>query len=144
MKRQSLQILHRYREHLLEREQASLQDKIAVENEQKARLLQLHTRVHATHEAKQNARVVEDLSSLDDAAAYLHGRVTMARRALSIAGQAREEVLERILTIKKERDQVGLLLEKEKQGRRRDQDDAERRQIDDLVTSRYAMAGGNR
>jgi len=71
MKKKSLSILHRYREHLLEREQINLQEKIAEENNQKARLLQLQERVRATHEAKASAKTVEEVKSLDEAAAYL-------------------------------------------------------------------------
>jgi hypothetical protein len=51
MKKQSLEILYRFRKHLLEKEQIVLQDKIAEENQQKARLLQLQARVQATHNA---------------------------------------------------------------------------------------------
>ena len=72
MKKKSLSILHRYRDHLLEREQINLQEKIADENNQKpARLLQLQARVKATHEAKASAKTVEEMKSLDEAAAYL-------------------------------------------------------------------------
>jgi hypothetical protein len=79
MKKQSLEILHRYRKHLLEKDQIVLQDKIAEENQQKARLLQLQSRVQATHEAKLKATSAEELRALDEAAAYLHGRMTLAR-----------------------------------------------------------------
>ena len=70
MKKKSLSILHRYRDHLLEREQINLQDKIADENNQKARLLQLQERVKTTHEAKARAKTIEEMKSLDDAAAW--------------------------------------------------------------------------
>ena len=140
MKRQSLEILYRYRKHLLEKEQIFLQDKIAEENQQKARLLQLQARVQATHEAKSKAASVEELRTLDEAAAYLHSRITLARRAISLAGQARAEALERTLKSKQAHDQIGLLLEKGRRELLRNLDKSERLQIDELVTSRYAMA----
>ena len=40
MKKQSLEILYRYRKHLLEKEQIALQDRIGDENQQKLRLAQ--------------------------------------------------------------------------------------------------------
>ncbi len=140
MKQQSLEILYRYRKHLLEKEQIVLQDKIAEENQQKARLLQLQARVQATHEAKLQAACVEELRALDEAAAYLHGRMTLARRALSLSGHAREEALERTLKTKQARDQIGLLLEKGRREQLHHLDESERRHLDELVTSRYAMA----
>ena len=142
MKKQSLEILYRYRKHLLEKEQITLQDKIAEENQQKARLLQLQVRVKGTHEAKLKATTPEELCALDDAAAYLHGRVTMARRAVQLTGVAREEALDRTLKTKQSRDQIGLLMEKQRAERRREQDETERKQMDELVTSRYAMTLG--
>ena len=66
MKKKSLSILHRYRDHLLEREQINLQEKLADENNQKARLLQLQARVKATHDAKASAKTVEELKSRMD------------------------------------------------------------------------------
>jgi hypothetical protein len=140
MKRQSLEILYRYRKHLLEKDQIVLQDKIAEENQQKARLLQLQVRVQETHKAKSKAASVDELRSLDEAAAYLHSRITMARRAISLAGQARAEALDRTLKTKQARDQIGLLLEKGRRELLHDLDVSERLQIDELVTSRYAMA----
>ncbi len=140
MKKQSLEILYRFRSHLLEKEQIALQDKIAEENQQKVRLLQLQERIQTTHNAKLKAATVEEIRGLDEAAAYLHGRLTLAKRAVSVAGQAREDALQRTLKIKQARDQIGMLLEK---GRREfivEMDESERRQLDDLVTSRYAMA----
>jgi hypothetical protein len=142
MKKQSLQILHRYRAHLLEKEQIVLQDKIAEENQQRARLLQLQTRVKATHEAKLKSTSVEEMRALDDAASYLHGRMTLARRAIVVSAQERQDALQRTLKTKQERDQVGLLLEKERLEHHRAMDEAERKQIDELVTSRYAMTLG--
>jgi flagellar export protein FliJ len=139
MKKQSLQILHRYRKHLLEREQILLQDRIAEENQQKARLLQLQARVQETHEAKSKATTVEELCALDEAAAYLHGRMTLARRAISVCGQARENALQKTLQTKQGRDQVEALLENERREHIRANDEAEKRQIDELVTSRYAI-----
>lgn len=140
MKRQSLEILYRYRKHLLEKEQIVLQDKIAEENQQKVRLLQLQARVHETHNAKIKATTVEELLTLDEAAAYLHGRMTMAKRAISLSGQARQEAVERTLKTKQSLDQIGLLLEKGRRARVTELDESERRQLDELVTSRYAMA----
>jgi hypothetical protein len=140
MKKQSLEILYRYRTHLLEKEQIALQDKIAEENQQKVRLLQLQARIQTAHNAKARATSVEELRTLDESAAYLHSRLTLAKRAVNLAGQAREEALETTLKTKQARDQIGLLLEK---GRREDLaeiDESERRQLDDLVTARYAMA----
>jgi hypothetical protein len=142
MKKKSLDILHRYRNHLLEREQITLQDRLAEENQQKARLLQLQARVHATHEAKAKAGTVEEIRALDEAAAYLHGRMTLARRAITLTALAREEAMERTIKTKQSRDQVGLLLEKGRQKLRREDDEKERNQIDELVTSRYAMSLG--
>jgi uncharacterized protein YigA (DUF484 family) len=142
MKKNSLSILHRYRNHLLEREQVNLQEKIAEENNQKARLLQLQARVKATHEAKAGAKTVEQMKSLDEAAAYLHGRMTLARRAIQLTTVAREEAMAQTLRTKQGRDQVGMLLEKGRMQLRREQDEKERKQIDELVTSRYAMGLG--
>jgi flagellar export protein FliJ len=143
MKKPTLEILHRYRKHLLEREQAALQDRWAEENTQKARILQLQTRVQETHEAKLKATSAAELCTLDDAAAYLHGRTTMAQRALSLARAAREEAVDRMLTCKKERDQVGMVIENDRRRWVREQDESERLQADDLATARYAMRAGN-
>jgi hypothetical protein len=140
MKKQTLEILHRYRKHLLEREQAAIQDRMAEENTQKARLLQLQSRVADTHQAKLRARSSADLSSLDNAATYLHGRVTMAHRALGLARMAREEAMERTIQLKKERDQVGLMIENDRRQFVRAQDDAERLELNDMATARHAMA----
>jgi hypothetical protein len=142
MKKKSLSVLHRYRNHLLEREQINLADKIADENQQKARLLQLQGRVAATHEAKAKAKTVEEIRTLDDAAAYLHGRMTLARRAITLTAQAREEAMAQTIKTKQARDQIGLLMEKGKMKLRREFDEKERNQIDELVTSRYAMGLG--
>jgi len=140
MKTQSLEVLYRYRKHLLEKEQIILQDKIAEENQQKVRLLQLQSRVQETHNAKAKATTVEEIRALDEAAAYLHGRMTLAKRAISLSGNAKQDALERTLKTKQSLDQIGLMLEN---GRRKEMvelDAWERRQMDDLVTSRYAMA----
>jgi hypothetical protein len=142
MKKQSLQILHRYRQHLLDKEQINLQDKIAEENHQKLRLMQLQARVQETHNAKGRARSVEEIRALDDAAAYLHGRMTLAKRAITLSAQARQEAVERTLRTKQALDQIGSLIEKGRRARLADLDEAERRQMDELVTSRYAMALG--
>jgi len=140
MKKQTLELLFRYRKHLLEKEQIVLQDKMAEENQQKARLLQLQARVQETHNAKARATTVEELCTLDESAAYLHGRMTMARRAISLSSQARQEAVERTLKTKQSLDQIGLLLEKGRCERMAELDESERRQLDELVTSRYAMA----
>ena len=140
MKKQSLEILYRYRTHLLEKEQIILQDKIADENQQKARLLQLQERVKTTHDAKLKATSSEELCALDESASYLHGRITLARRAISIAGQAREDALQRMLKTKQSRDQVGRLLEKGRGEELAQVDASERLELDEMVTSRYAMA----
>ena len=142
MKKKSLSILHRYRDHLLEREQINLQEKIADENNQKARLLQLQARVKATHEAKASAKTVEEMKSLDEAAAYLHSRMTLAKRAIQLTASAREEAVQQTLRTKQGRDQVAMLLEKGRILERQEHDHKERNQIDELVTSRYAMGLG--
>ncbi len=142
MKKKSLSILHRYRAHLLEREQINLQEKIADENIQKARLLQLQARVKATHEAKATAATVEELKALDEAAAYLHSRMTLARRAIQLTSAAREEAMAQTVRTKQSRDQVASLLEKGRILDRQEHDVKERNQIDELVTSRYAMGLG--
>jgi flagellar export protein FliJ len=140
MKKQSLEILYRYRKHLVEKEQILLQDKIAEENQQKARLLQLQARVQATHNGKARATSVEEMRALDDAASYLHGRMTLAKRAIQVSGQARQDAVERTLKAKQALDQVGLLIEKGRHERAAELDRAERLQMDELVTARYAMA----
>lgn len=142
MKKQTLDVLHRYRKHLLEREQAAIQDRLAEENTQKARLLQLQSRVTETHEAKLHATSSADLCSLDEAAAYLHGRVTMAQRALTLARMAREEAVARALQLKQDRDQVGMMLENDRRQFQRAQDEAERLELNDMATVRHAMAAG--
>jgi hypothetical protein len=132
MKKQSLEILYRFRKHLLEKEQIVLQDKIAEENQQKARLLQLN--------AKSKATTVEELRALDEAAAFLHGRMTMAKRAITLSSQARQDAVEQTLKTKQSLDQIGLLLENGRRKRVAELDESERRQMDEIVTSRYAMA----
>jgi flagellar export protein FliJ len=141
MKKPTLEILHRYRKHQLERQQIELQDRWAEENNQKARLLQLQGRVAETHEAKLRADGASEMRSLDEAAAYLHGRMTMAQRALALARAAREEAVDRMLTGKKDRDQIGLVIDNGRRRIQREQDEAERLQMDDLATARYAMKG---
>lgn len=142
MKKQSLEILHRYRKHLLEQEQMTIVERLAEENNQKVRLLQLQQRIAQMHEAKLRATSSAELMSLDEAATYLHSRMTMAQRALGLARAAREEAVARTLQLKKERDQVGLLLEKNRRDRAHEQDVAERNQLNELATARYAMAEG--
>jgi hypothetical protein len=140
MKRQSLEILYRYRKHLLEKEQTALQDRIAEENQQKLRLVQLQARVQETHNAKTKARTVEDLRALDEAAAYLHGRMTLAKRAITISSHSRQEAVERTLKAKQALDQTETMLEKGRRQQMVEMDEAEREQIEEIVTSRYAMA----
>jgi hypothetical protein len=140
MKKQSLEILHRYRKHLLEKEQIALQDRIVEENQQKVRLLQLQARVQATHNAKSKAATVDDLRSLDEAAAYLHSRMTLAKRAITLSSKARQDAVERTLKTKISVDQIGAMLEKNRRRHMAEIDEAERRQMDEMVTSRYAMA----
>ncbi len=140
MKKQSLEILYRYRKHLLEKEQINLQEKIAEENQQKLRLAQLESRVQATHNEKLKARTVEDLRSLDSAAAYLHTRMTLAKRAIQLSGNARQQAVESTLKTKLSLDQVGAMLEANKRRLRVEMDASERNALDELVTSRYAMA----
>ena len=142
MKKKSLSILHRYRDHLLEREQINLQEKIADENNQKARLLQLQARVKATHEAKASAGTVEEVKALDEAAAYLHSRMTLAKRAIQLTAQAREEAMAQTIRTKQSRDQVAMLLEKGRVLDRLAHEVKERNQTDDLVTARYALGLG--
>jgi hypothetical protein len=142
MKKQSLDILYRHRTHLLEKEQVVLQDKIAEENQQKVRLLQLQARVQATHNAKARATTVEEIRALDEAAAYLHGRIILAKRAVAISTQTKEDSLDRTLKTKQSRDQVGLMIDKAHREHRHQEDEAEKRHLDELVTSRYAMALG--
>ena len=140
MKKQSLEILYRYRKHLLEKEQIALQDRIADENQQKLRHAQLQARVQATHNAKGKATSVEELRTLDEAAAYLHTRLTLAKRGIALCAQARQEAVERTLKTKQSLDQIGLILEKGKRKHLAELDASERRQMDELVTARYAMA----
>jgi hypothetical protein len=140
MKKQSLEILYRYRKHLLEKEQIHLQDKIADENQQKLRLVQLQARVQATHNAKTKATTVEELRLLDEAAAYLHTRMTLAKRAITLSGQARQDAVERTLKTKLSFDQIGKMLENGRRKHVAEIGEEERRQLDELVTSRYAMA----
>ncbi len=137
MKKQSLEILHRYRKHLLEREQIGVQERMVEENNQKARILHLRERVQETHRAKLQATCAGDLVALDEAAIYLHGRTTMAHRALSLARSAREEALDSLLQLKKEHDQIGLLLDRNDAAERAARDESERHQLNDFAT-RYA------
>jgi flagellar export protein FliJ len=139
MKKQSLEILYRYRTHLLEKEQVNLQDKIAEENQQKVRLLQLQARIQSTQNAKSKAGTVEELRALDEAASYLNGRVTLAKRAVAVATQTREEALDRTLKTKQGRDQLGSLLEKGRRAYLAEMEESERKQMDEVATARFAM-----
>jgi hypothetical protein len=142
VKKNTLTILHRYRKHLLDQAQAAIADALAEENNQKVRVLQLRQRITQTHEAKLRASSAADLVSLDEAAAYLHTRVTMAERALVLARSAREEAVARTLQLKKERDQVGHILDQNRLEWIRTQDEAERQQLNEIATARHAMAAG--
>lgn len=142
MKTTSLNLLHRYRKHLLDQAQAAIADALAEENNQKVRVLQLRQRISQTHQAKLRAETGADLMSMDDAATYLHGRVIMAERALTLARGAREQAVARVIELKKERDQVGLILDKKRRECIRAQDEAERHQLDEIATARHALAVG--
>ncbi len=142
MKKTTLHILHRYRKHLLDQSQAAIGDALAEENNQKVRVLQLRQRIAQTHEAKLRATSPAELVSLDEAASYLHGRVIMAERALALARSVREQAVARTLELKKERDQVGLVLEKSRHEWIRAQDEAERHQLNEIATARHALAAG--
>ena len=142
MKTKSLNILHRYRKHVLEQAQAAIADALAEENNQKVRVLQLRQRIAHTHEAKLRASSSADLTSLDEAAAYLHGRIIMAERALVLARGAREQAVARVVELKKERDQVGHLLDRQKQEWVRAQDENERQELNDIALARHALAAG--
>lgn len=143
MKKESLDILYRHRTHLLEKEQITLQDKIAEENQQKVRLLQLEARVQTTHNAKARAGSVEEIRALDEAAAYLHSRIILAKRAVQISTQAKEDALAQTLRTKQSRDQVSAMIEKARVKRRRQDDELEKHRLDELVTARYAaLLGG--
>jgi hypothetical protein len=142
MKKNSLNILHRYRKHVLEQAQAAIADALAEENNQKVRVLQLRQRIAETHAAKLRANSSADLVSLDEAASYLHGRVIMAERALTLARGAREQAVARVVELKKERDQVSHLLERQKQDWVRAQDENERQELNDIAIARHAVAAG--
>ncbi len=142
MKKNSLNILHRYRKHVLEQAQAAIADALAEENNQKVRVLQLRQRIAETHAAKLRANSSADLVSLDEAASYLHGRVIMAERALTLARGAREQAVARVVELKKERDQVSHLLERQKQDWVRVQDENERQELNDIAIARHALAAG--
>jgi hypothetical protein len=70
----------------------------------------------------------------------LHLQERIQRRAVSLSGQSRQEAVERTLKTKQSLDQIGLLLEKQHSEHLAEIDASERRQLDELVTSRYAMA----
>jgi hypothetical protein len=144
VKKKSLATLHRYRQHVLEEAQAAIADALAEENNQKVRVLQLRQRVAHTHEAKLRATCSADLVALDEAAAYLHGRVIMAERALTLARGSREQAVAYVLTLKKERDQIGNLIERQEREQVRAQDEAERQELNELSVARHIMttAGG--
>lgn len=142
MKKNSLNILHRYRKHVLEQAQAAIADALAEENNQKVRVLQLRQRIAQTHEAKLRAASSADLVALDEAATYLHSRVIMADRALTLARGAREQAVARVVELKKERDQVGHLLERQRQEEVRSRDEIERQELNDIALVRHALAAG--
>lgn len=142
MKKNSLHILHRYRKHLLDQAQGAIGDALAEENNQKVRVLQLRQRIAQTQQAKLRAGTPGELVSLDEAAAYLNTRVIMAERALALARSAREQAVARTLELKKERDQVGLVIEKGRRDWIRAQDEAERHQLNEIATARHALALG--
>jgi hypothetical protein len=139
VKKKSLDILHRYRKHILDEAQAAIANALSEENNQKVRVLQLRQRIAQTHHAKLHATSSADLMSHDESATYLHGRVIMAERALVLARSAREQAVARVLELKKERDQIGHLIDNQKREWIRTQDEAERNQINELVTARHAL-----
>ena len=101
----------------------------------------LRQRIAQTHEAKLRAVLFRrSRTSLDEAASYLHGRVIMAERALTLSRAARERAVARVLDLKKERDQVGHIIERHQREWSRAQDEAERDQLNELATARHAMA----
>ena len=140
MKKKSLDLLHRYRRHLLDQAQGAIADALAEENNQKVRVLQLRQRIAQTHEAKLRATSSADLTSLDEAAAYLNGRLIMAERALVLARGVREQAVAHVIELKKERDQVGHLLDRHKQEWIRVQDETERQQLNEIALARHTMA----
>jgi hypothetical protein len=142
MKKKSLGVVFRYRKHLLEKDQIALQDRIAEENQQKLRLLQLEARVQATHNAKARAGTVEEIRALDSAAAYLHSRMVLAKRAIILSARSRQEAVDKTLQTKQSLDQIGHLIEAGIREEIAAVDEAERKSLDELVTSRYAMALG--
>jgi hypothetical protein len=142
MKKNSLNLLHRYRKHILEQAQAAIADALAEENNQKVRVLQLRQRIAQTHKAKLCASSSADLVALDEAASYLHSRVIMAERALTLARGMREQAVARVVELKKERDQVGTLLDRQKQEWVRAQDENERQELGDIAIARHALAAG--
>jgi hypothetical protein len=57
-----------------------------------------------------------------------------------LSSQARQDAVEQTLKTKQSLDQIGLLLENGRRKRVAELDESERRQMDEIVTSRYAMA----
>jgi flagellar biosynthesis chaperone FliJ len=142
VKKKSLATLHRYRQHLLEQAQVAIADALAEENNQKVRVLQLRQRIAQTHETKLRATSSADLVAMDEAAAYLHTRVTMAERALTLARGAREQAVARVLELKRERDQAAHLIDRQEYEWQRAQEESERQQLNELATIRHVMAAG--
>lgn len=139
MKKHSLELLFRYRDYLLEKEQIHFQEKIEEEKQQRDRLESLAARIQRTNEAKLKAQTIEGLRVLDEAAGYLRGRVVMAKRALSLANVAREEAMGRILQAKQARDQIGMLLENNRRVELHRLNEIERKQMDDLASARHII-----
>jgi hypothetical protein len=69
--------------------------------------------------------------------------VIMAQRALALTRRAREEAVANALQLKKERDQVGMMLENDRRQTLRAQDDAERIELNDMATARHALVAGH-
>ena len=142
MNRESLITLQKYRKHLLTMEQIALQERIAEEQTQKDRLQGLCTRIGEIQVAKITAYTVMDLCLMDQAGSYLQGRRVMAQRSLSIAANAHKEALQKTLQVKMAGDQVGVILEHDWTHHLHEVDLQEQKQVDDLVTAKFAQSGG--
>jgi len=64
----------------------------------------------------------------------------MAERALTLSRRAREQAVARVLELKKERDQIGRLIENNRRAWHQAQEESERAQLNDLATARHALA----
>jgi len=66
--------------------------------------------------------------------------MTLAKRAIQLSSNARQSAVESTLKTKVSLDQIGALLENNKRKLKAEMDVSERNALDELVTSRYAMA----